>query len=400
MLTQIAFLDETQVEPKCPHFGVCGGCRLQNLPYSTQLELKEAQVREYLEPLDVSLSPILRCDEEWEWRNKMEFSFSQNKAAERFLGLMQRGKRGRVESLGECHIAPSWMSDILQSVRIWWEECELEAYFPLGNRGLLRTLTLREAYFTGERLALLTVSGNEKEFLEPHLESLKETLDGIESVSVRYQFVQKGTPTRFETELLSGKPSIREQLETSEGRGLSFEIDANAFFQPNSQQAQKIYQLLVEAGELQKSDVLFDLYCGTGTISLFCAPYVQKVVGIELVPEAIENAKKNAALNGIENVSFHAADVEKFLKESSELVPNVVIVDPPRCGLTKKTIISLLELGPSKILYLSCNPKSQARDLKEFIDSGYKVENCQPIDQFPQTLHIENLVTLKRQIFT
>jgi 23S rRNA (uracil1939-C5)-methyltransferase len=396
MQTELPFLDVIQVEPQCPHFGVCGGCRLQNIAYSSQMEMKEATVRQCMEPLGVQVAPIVGCEEEWEWRNKMEFSFSQNKAGERFLGLMQRGKRGRVESLQECHIAPSWMTEVLQKVRNWWAESELEAYFPLGNRGLLRTLILREAYFTGERLAMLTVSGNERELLGPHLEGLKRALEGIDSASLRSQYVQKGTPTRFETELLSGTPTIRETLETADGNTISFEIDANAFFQPNSRQAQRIYQMIVEAGELRESDILFDLYCGTGTISLFCAPYVHQVVGVELIPEAIENAKKNAALNSIDNAIFYAEDVEKFLKQQDRK-PDVVVVDPPRCGLTKKSLLSLVELGPTKILYLSCNPKSQARDLELLIEHGYDVNVCQPIDQFPQTLHIENLVVLSKK---
>lgn len=395
MLLEVPFLDDTQIEPKCPHFGVCGGCRLQNLPYSTQLEIKEQAVSQWLEPLGISPKPIIGCDEQWEWRNKMEFTFSQNKEGDRFLGLLQRGKRGRVESLKECHIAPSWMTEVLNRVSEWWERSGLTAYFPLGNRGLLRTLTLREAFFTGERLALLTVSGQEKDFLEPHLEGFIQALGTIQSANIRYQFVQKGTPTRFETLTISGRPVIQESLQNDKRNQLLFDIDATAFFQPNSRQAERIYELLVEAGQFDGSERVLDLFCGTGTIALFCAPHVQEVIGVELNPEAIENAKKNAHLNGIKNASFLAQDVDQFLKEN-EIHSDCVIVDPPRSGLTKKTIDALLNVSPKRILYLSCNPKSQAKDLSGFLERGYRVELCQPIDQFPQTLHIENLVALAK----
>ena len=353
------------VEAKCRHFGVCGGCRTQNVSYDDQLEMKEELVRSLFP--DHSIERIFGCEDHWQWRNKMEFSFSQNKAGDRFLGLMMRGKRGRVVTLEECHLTNPWFVEVLQEVYQWWEESGLDAYFPPADRGTLRTLMLREGVNTGQKMAVLTTSGEDVDF----------DLD-LDSVIVRRQIAQKGVPTRFEQRVVRGNPYIEEQLED-----FRFRIYPSTFFQPNTVQSEVIYGKIAEHVE---GEVLLDLYCGTGSIGIFCSHLVKKVIGIEVVPGALENVE----LNGISNMEVKIGDVEKEPFPEADCV----IVDPPRAGLGPKTIEKLIEGGFKKIIYVSCNPKSQARDIAKL--TGYEISLLQPIDQFPHTPHVENIAVLTK----
>lgn len=350
---------------RCTHFGSCGGCRLQTISYDQQLESKEALIRELFP--DHVVEPILGCQEEWQWRNKMEFSFSQAKSGERFLGLMMRGKRGRVVTLEECHLTNSWFIKTLQEVYAWWAASGLDAYFPPGDRGVLRTLMLREGVNTGQRMAVLTVNGTSE------IPSLDLDLD---SVIIRRQFAQKGVPTRFEEEVIRGKPYIEEKLGE-----LRFKLYSSTFFQPNTVQAERLYSIIAD---LVEGETLLDLYCGTGSIGLFCAHLVKRVIGLEIVPGAAENVE----LNGVADMEVRIGDAEKEPFPEADCV----VVDPPRAGLGPKVIEKLRKF--KRIIYVSCNPKSQARDI-ERLDS-HKIIFLQPVDQFPQTPHVENIALLER----
>ena len=356
---------EEQVEARCKHFGCCGGCNQQTISYDNQLERKQQLINELFP--DHPVEPIIGCENEWQWRNKMEFSFSQDKSGQRFLGLMMRGKRGRVVTLDECHIVNPWFIEVLTQVYDWWEKSGLNAYFPPQDRGELRTLMLREGINTGQKMAVLTVANNAQ---IPHL-----PLE-LDSVILRRQITQKKVPTRFEEEVIFGNPYIEEKL----GK-YRFRLYPSTFFQPNTLQAERLYSHIAD---LIEGKTLLDLYCGTGSIGIFCSSLVEKVIGIELVPGAEENVK----LNGIGNMEVRVGDVER------ETLPEAdcVIVDPPRAGLGPRMIEKLR--GFKKIIYVSCNPKSQARDI-EALDS-HKVIFLQPIDQFPQTAHIENIALLQR----
>ena len=356
----------------CKHFGVCGGCKFQNVEYDQQLEMKEEMVRQ----LFGDVRPIIGCKSEWRWRNKMEFSFSQNKAGDRFLGLMMRNKRGRVVTLDECLLTSEWFVQTLQDVYAWWEESGLEAYFPPGNRGELRTLMLREGIHTGEKMAVLGVMG------DAEIEGFADAVGDIESVMIRRQYAQKGVPTRFTEEVVSGRDHIYEQL-----FDYRFKVRAGSFFQPNTVQAEVLYETALE--ELEEVDLLLDLYCGAGSIGIVASKKAKRVVGVEIVPEAAEAARENSALNGV-NMEVIEGDVESSLGELKGA--DCVILDPPRAGLTDKCIQNVLELGAKKILYISCNPKSQKKNIDKMED--YEVEWVQPVDQFPHTPHIENIVCL------
>ncbi|MCH9610716.1 MAG: 23S rRNA (uracil-C(5))-methyltransferase RlmCD [Chlamydiales bacterium] len=360
----MTFCDELTTA-RCQHFGSCGGCTLQKVSYDFQLEQKEEMIRNLFP--DCSIEPILGCEDEWGWRNKMEFSFSQDKAGERFLGLMMRKKRGRVVTLEECHITQPWFIETLQEVYDWWGSHDIEAYFPPADRGQLRTLMLREGVNTGQKMAVLTVAGHDP---IPDFD-----LD-LDSVILRRQIIQKGVPTRFEEELISGTPYIEELL-----GDYRFRIYPSTFFQPNTVQAQRLYDKIAE---LVEGDTLLDLYCGTGSIGIFCSSLVKRVIGMEIVP----GAQENIDLNGVQNMEVQIADVEK-----QEELPDAdcVIVDPPRAGLGK-AVEKLQKF--KRIIYVSCNPRSQARDIAKF--DSHQVTFLQPVDQFPQTPHVENIALLER----
>ena len=360
---------EELVEARCRHFGSCGGCTAQTIPYDQQLERKEEMIRQLFP--DQPIERIIGCEDEWQWRNKMEFSFSQAKSGERFLGLMMRGKRGRVVTLEECQITQPWFVETLQRVYDWWEQSGLDAYFPPGDRGLLRTLMLREGVNTGQKMAVLTIANDGSAL------GFAEAIGDFDSVILRRQFTQKGVPTRFEEEVLRGNPYIEESL--GEYR---FRIRPSTFFQPNSVQAEVLYNKIAE---LVEGETLLDLYCGTGSIGILCSKLVKRVIGLEIVP----GAQENIDLNGIDNMEVRVGDCEKEPFPEAD----IVIVDPPRAGLGPKAIQKLLEGGFKKIVYVSCNPKSQARDIAKL--EGYHLSWMQPLDQFPQTPHVENIALLE-----
>ncbi|NGX46307.1 MAG: 23S rRNA (uracil-C(5))-methyltransferase RlmCD, partial [Chlamydiae bacterium] len=304
-----AFLNEVitpsplRVEPRCPHAMACGGCAFQHYDYEAQLNLKQERVAEALEgaiercaPL---IHPIIGCESPWQYRNKMEFSFSQNREGERFLGLMLAGSRGKVQNLKECHLASPWMMEALESARAWWEKSGLSAYRHSANRGHLRTLTLREAMQGSGRLAMVTVSGNPDFALNAsQIQGFKESMKGIaDSIFLEVHQIAKGKPTQFFEMHLSGPAHIREKL-----LGYEFKISPTSFFQPNTKQAEILYTRALEM--LGECETLFDLYCGTGTTSIIASGSAKKVIGIELNPHAVIDAQSNEENNNKNNVEI------------------------------------------------------------------------------------------------
>jgi 23S rRNA (uracil1939-C5)-methyltransferase len=410
-----------RIPPKCTHFSQCGGCRWQHIPYEKQLTFKQLWVQDalqpHLDPLSSPLLPIVPCSPPWNYRNKMEFSFSNNTAGDRFLGLMLANGRGKVLNLEECHLCNPWMINTLHAARDWWAESGLKAYFPPRDQGSLRTLTLREGIHTGDRMVILLVSGNPE--FAPSKENIEKFTAAIRAVAtpppsennptlsifLRIQQIKKGEPTQFFEMQLYGPEHIREVLHVDTGvavEKLEFLISPMAFFQPNTRQAEKLYSRAIQLASissLPKNSLVYDLYCGTGTLGIAMAKSGCRVVGIEIVPEAILDARMNAERNGLHNIEFIQGDVGKVLAQRAEKNerPDLVLVDPPRVGLDPKAIEQLLQLNAPKIVYVSCNPISQAENLEKLIDGGYVVETGQPVDQFPQTVHIENILVLTKR---
>ncbi len=409
-MTSLLQASKDREEPLCKHFSICGGCRWQHVPYVQQQALKEKNVRAAFEglALETQIAPIIGCEPPWYYRNKMEFSFSSDASGEHFLGLMMLGGRSRVLNLTECHLVSPWFIDSIKCTRDWWDKSQLAAYHPYRDTGSLRTLIVREGIHTGDRLVMLTVSGNPDFALSrPQLDAWVEAMQLIKpelqgshlSLFLRIQQAVKGTPTSFYEILLSGPDHLREYLHL-DGRAqpLQCKVSPSAFFQPNTKQAERLYSKAIEMAQLHSDSIVYDLFCGTGILGLAAAPFVKQVIGIEISHEAVLDARVNAAQNGIHNIDFFPGDVAKVLDQLQAPSPDLVIVDPPRVGLGEKALNHVLRLSPERILYVSCNPNSQAKDIALLMQAGYRVESVQPVDQFPQTVHIENIAVLIREV--
>ncbi len=379
----------------CLHVPDCGGCTSQQIPYPEQLRHKQAEIEKIFTPFNVPVAPIIPCKDPWRYRNKMEFSFSQNKAGDRYLGLILRKSRGKVFNLQECLISPSWMSEALQRVRSWWESTPLSAFNFRNGQGTLRTLTLREGRRTKGRMAMLTVSGDPRFALtRTQLEGFVKAMnDPYMSIFLRVQQAIPGRPTQFYEMHLGGPDHITEQLHL-QGRTLTFKISPTSFFQPNTEQAEVLYNQAIEIANMSPNSTVYDLYCGTATLGMAFALKAQQVIAVELNPHAVFDAKANAEVNQISNIDIQCGDVGKLLSEAALLQPDLAIVDPPRPGLDSLALAALKRLQPQHILYVSCNPITQAQNLAEL--SEYQIIYVQPVDQFPHTPHIENIVLLLR----
>lgn len=418
-LKEIVVASPDRIAPRCIHFGSCGGCRLQHISYQQQLEHKETYVRNCFEKLltpETKFYSIIGCNEPWYYRNKMEFSFSSDIAGNKYLGLIMDSSRGKVFNLTECHLVHGWFSTAVEAVRQWWKESGLDAYHPPKDLGSLRTLTLREGIRTGDRLAVLTVSGNaqfalNKQHLESFVAFLRAAIEPTQansflSIYLRIQQIGKGMSTNFYEMLLHGSDHIREILEinvdpTTPPRSIVFNISPSAFFQPNTRQAEQLYSQTLLLAQIPKDSVVYDIYCGTGTFGICMSPHVKQVISIELSPESALDARTNAQRNGCQNVTVISGAVRHVLRQIMEHknlpLPDVVLVDPPRPGLEPEAMQQLLELKPPKIIYVSCNPSTQAPNVAELVQNGYRITAIQPIDQFPQTYHVENIVVLTKE---
>lgn len=409
-----------RVDARCPHFGACGGCRLQHVPVHLQLQLKQEKVHQLLNPFGDAMTqyaPIAPAESVWNYRNKMEFSFSTDAKGERYLGLIGLQGRGRVMNIDTCYLVEPWMTELLQVMRDWWKKHELTSYHPFRNKGCLRTLTLRQGFASGDRMAMLTVSGNPEDALAAaamhdwvhRMQAFvcQEMPNATFSCFVRIQQANKGSPTQFYEMLLSGPGVVRETLsvqaqEEASGQSLSFEIGPTSFFQPNPKQAQKLYSLALQMAHLTPDTTVYDLCCGTATLGIAAARFVKNVIGVELSPEALLDAKMNCKLNGCQNVTLHQGDVAVVVARLAREEPQglnmqrVVIVDPPRAGLVEAAHQAIMALSPQQIVSISCNPTSQARDIGVWVKAGYRLTKVQPVECFPHTPHIENIALLER----
>ncbi|MCU4156035.1 23S rRNA (uracil(1939)-C(5))-methyltransferase RlmD [Carboxylicivirga sp. A043] len=397
-------------EPFCEHFGVCGGCKWQALPYEHQLKYKEREVLNNLSRIGkVELPesmPILGSEKTEFYRNKLEFTFSNNRwLSEEELqseepiehrngvGFHIPGMFDKVEDVKKCHL----QKDPSNAIRLAIMDYALEhglTFFDLKKQeGFLRTLIIRTSS-TGELMVILTLFHEDKENREALLTHIKEQFPEITSLMYVINAKKNDTITDQDIILFSGRDHIFEEME-----GLKFKIGPKSFYQTNSEQAYELYKVTREFANIKQHEVVYDLYTGTGTIANFVAQQAKKVVGVEYVPEAIEDAKVNSAINGIENTVFFAGDMKdvlnfNFIEKQGH--PDVMIVDPPRAGMHADVVETILTTAPDRIVYVSCNSATQARDLN-LLDVRYKVTKVQPVDMFPHTHHVENVVLLERK---
>jgi 23S rRNA (uracil1939-C5)-methyltransferase len=401
-----------RVQPRCVHVPLCGGCTWQQMDYLAQLKEKEKRVQKaFAELIQTHLTeckPIIPCEEPWQYRNKMEFSFSQNRAGERFLGLVIAGSKGHVLNLKECHLVSSWFIRLLDDVYLWWEQSGLAAY-RMNDTGTLRTLTIREGKRTGDKLIMLTVSGNpdyaiSKSDLNRFIEVVKAAIPEEEwlrlSIFLRIQQIHKKAPTQFFEMHLYGPDHLLEKMHLSFDQPieLSFKISPTSFFQPNTFQAERLYSEALKMVAFPKNHVL-DLYAGTATLGMAMATRAKKVTAIELNPHACFDAESNKAMNQLDHLEVLCGDVGKELEQLQArpgfIAPDLIVVDPPRTGLDSKALDHLKVLQAEEILYISCNHETQAVNIQNICTAGYQLICIQPIDQFPHTPHIENIALLR-----
>lgn len=403
------------VESRCAHFGICGGCTTQNYPYEKQLEQKQAQVRDLFARLggfaDVEVQPIIGCRESYHYRNKMEFTFSPHpwiidlnqtdSAPSRALGLHVPGRFDKVLDIHECWLQHPVANGILQLVKGKVEDLDLEPYDIKTHTGFLRNLVIRTTGIASGSLEVmvnLVTSREEPQRLKPLVDELVAAFPRVVSV-VNNINTRKAAVSYGEWEvLLHGKPTITEHL-----RGLAFDISANSFFQTNTRQAEVLYKLVERACALTSREVVYDLYSGAGTIALTLARQAKEVAGFEVVSPAVEDAARNAIINEIYNARFFHADLSTryFTTQGRRLQrqippPDVVVSDPPRAGMHPKLVEEIIAMGPRKVVYVSCNPATQVRDVRLLYGGGYRLGTIQPVDMFPHTPHIENICVLEK----
>ena len=397
-----------RTNPKCEHFGTCGGCKWQNMKYESQLEFKQNEVLNNLKRIGgIELpihSEILGSEEEYFYRNKMEFTFSNKRwltidevqseseiKDKDALGFHVPGMFDKVINLNNCHLQKNPSNAIRLSVKQFADKNKL-TYFDIRNQvGLLRNLMVRTSS-TNDLMVLVQFYENNKKNINLLMKHLKISFPEI--TSLLYIVNQKANNTMYDQDVVcyNGEDYIMEEMD-----GLHFKIGAKSFFQTNSEQAKILYRKTKELAQIDENDVVYDLYTGTGTIAQYVAKSSKKVVGIDSVEEGIKAAYENAERNNIKNCTFYTGDMKEIFTDefiTKNGIPNVIITDPPRDGMHKKVVEQILKIGAKRIVYVSCNSATQARDLA-LMDEKYKVINIQPVDMFPQTHHVENIVVLE-----
>jgi 23S rRNA (uracil1939-C5)-methyltransferase len=399
-------LSDQRTDPFCDHFGVCGGCKWQHLPYDRQLHYKEQQVMDafrHIAGVEIPQSmPILASEPTTLYRNKLEYTFSNHRwlldhevASDapmehtNALGLHVPGRFDKVVDLETCYLQGDPTNQVRNYLRELALEMGLTFYDHRTNEGLMRNLIIRNSTL-GEVMVILSVQFDVPEVYKV-LQSVKNKFPDL--TSLMYVINPKKNESLYDQEIIaySGRDHIFEQLED-----LRFKIGPKSFFQTNSYQALRLYQVTREFADLTGNEILYDLYTGTGTIANFMAGRASRVVGIDSVPESIDDAKINSTLNRIENTSFFAGDMKEiftdsFIRENGK--PDVIITDPPRTGMHAKVVEQILKIAPRRIVYVSCNPATQARDV-ELLARTYRVTRIQPVDMFPHTHHVENVALL------
>jgi 23S rRNA (uracil1939-C5)-methyltransferase len=403
-------LSDKRTEPACEHFNVCGGCKWQDMGYEHQLFYKQKEVTNNLIRIGhielPEVTPILSAKNQYFYRNKMEFSFSDSRwltleeiqsdkdlGDRNALGFHIPGMWDKILDLNKCHLQADPSNDIRNAVKKFAVENELEFFNTRNQTGLLRTMMIRTSS-TGDIMVMIQFFKENKSKRELILDFIDKTFPQI--TSLQYVINGKANDTIYDQNVIcyKGADHIFEEME-----GLKFKINAKSFYQTNSDQAFELYKITRDFAGLTGNELVYDLYTGTGTIAQFVAKQASKVIGVESVPDAITAAQENAQLNNINNVEFFVGDMKNVFNENfvkTQGIPDVIITDPPRDGMHKDVVQQILNIAPKKVVYVSCNSATQARDLA-LMDAQYKVTKTQAVDMFPQTFHVENVVLLERR---
>jgi 23S rRNA (uracil1939-C5)-methyltransferase len=403
-----------RTEPACSHFGLCGGCRWQNMSYENQLIFKQKQVKDHFDRIGKfsypEMKPIIGSDDVFHYRNKLEYTFSNRKwftgqrpesgmnVNTNGLGFHLPGVFDRIIDIEKCYLQAEPTNAIRLAVRDYALEQGLSFYDVKSWEGLMRNLIVRNT-LTGQLMVIIVFKDDESEIIQDLLGFLINKFPEITSLMYVINSKRNDDISDQEIRLFHGKPYMVEQLPAFHPKDdrLQFKIGPVSFFQVNIKQATKLYKIAAEMADLQSNEIVYDLYTGTGTIACYISKYVQKVIGLEYVPSAVADAFENAGLNGIKNVDFVAGDIAKVLNQDffeKYGRPDTIITDPPRSGMHEKVVNQILEVKPAKVVYISCNPATQARDI-QLMSEFYTVKAVQPLDMFPHTQHVENVALLE-----
>ena len=403
-----------RTEPLCSYFGVCGGCKLMHIRYEAQLQYKQKKVKDALEHLGdfvaPPVTPVSACADPFHYRNKIEFSFSNmryllpeelsmeklDRPKDFALGFHTPGNFEKVIDIDYCYLAKESMNKVLKLTREFVLANALVPYSARAHTGYLRNLVVRFSENREEVMVNLVTSWYDEDIMQRYRAHLESGMDGVKMTVLNNVTSRLNTVATGDEEfVLSGDGYITERLGNHD-----FRISANSFFQTNSSQAEGLYNAILEVGDLKAEDTVYDLYCGTGTITLYLANHCRQIIGLEVVESSINDARSNAVLNGITNAEFYKVDLKDFQALLGTLEnydnPGVIITDPPRAGMQPKALATMIRLRPRRIVYVSCNPASLARDGKEICAHGYTLLSVQPVDMFPHTSHIESVACFER----
>ena len=386
-----------RVEARCPQARACGGCQIQPLNYADQLTYKENKVKELLERVgkvsDYVMEPIIGMEDPWYYRNKAQFPVGMTKDGEIVTGFYA-GRTHSIVPVQECFIQHPLNEQLMSIVRQWMNEYNVTAYDETKQAGLVRHIFTRIGKYTGEVMVCLVINGKKVPHPEVLIERLKD-VEGMTSICLNINRENTNVILGKTIKCLWGQDYITDKI-----GDIAYRISPLSFFQVNPIQTQKLYGTALEYAELTGNETVWDLYCGIGTISLFLAKAAKKVCGVEIVPEAIADAKENAKLNGIENADFFVGKAEEVLPKQYDehgVYADVIVVDPPRKGCDEKLLQCMVTMAPKRIVYVSCDPATLARDLNFLEANGYKVKKVRCTDMFPHSVHVESVALLVKE---
>lgn len=402
-----------RTEPACEHFGLCGGCRWQNMSYDKQLHFKQKQVKDHFDRIGKfdypEIRPILASEDIFFYRNKLDYTFSNRKwftgqrpesgetAASNGIGFHLIGMFDRIIDIEKCHLQPDPSNAIRLAIREYSLSKGLTFFDAKTWEGLLRNLIIRNT-LSGQLMVIIVFQYDEEDIIRELLQFVKDKFPAITSLMYVINPKKNDDISDLEIKLFYGIPYMLEEFPAFREADpkLKFKIGPVSFFQTNAKQAARLYRIAVELAGFEGHETVYDLYSGAGTIACYVSKYVNKVVGLESIPSAVEDARENAVLNHITNISFHAGDIAKILDREffdTNGNPDIIITDPPRNGMHEKVVQQILAARPQKVVYISCNPATQARDL-QLMSEFYEIKAVQPVDMFPHTQHVENVVLL------
>ncbi|WP_061996874.1 23S rRNA (uracil(1939)-C(5))-methyltransferase RlmD [Clostridium sp. ATCC 25772] len=395
-LIEVLSSSESRTEPVCSTYKRCGGCNLQHSTYETQLSFKTERVRDVIKRIgkleDVKIHNTIGMETPYNYRNKVQLPVGKNKDGEIVVGFYAPRSHDII-NMECCYIQDEVGDKVIKVVKEWMKKFNIETYDEKTNSGIVRHIMIRKGFKTEEVMVVVVTNGNSIPYSEELVSMLKDNIEGIDSIIQNINNKQTNVILGQKCKTLYGKDTITDFIGE-----FKFNISPLSFFQVNSIQTEVLYNKALEYADLQGDEIVFDAYCGTGTISLFLSQNAKKVYGVEIIPQAIQNAIKNAEENNVTNTEFIVGEAENEIPKLIEkgIKADVVVVDPPRKGCEESLLHSIAKMSPKKIVYVSCDPATLARDLNILQQLGYKTLEIQPVDMFPQTAHVETVVKLEK----